>query len=130
MGRPRKYASPEELLAVGNKFFDECDEHDKPYTITGLALALGFTSRQDLINYAGYTEDFHDAIRGLKLRCEDFAASVALSKPNQAGAIFVLKNHGWSDQQRLEVSGPGGGPLQTEVKITFVKPGEPAEGEE
>ena len=118
VGRPRKYDSPEEILAAGEKFFDYCDAHDKPYTITGLALALGFTSRQDLINYSGYSEEFYDTIKSMKVRCEAYAEDLILQGKAQAGGIFVLKNHGWTDQH--EITGPGGSALITEVIVKFV----------
>ena len=54
MARPfgtRKYESVGELQSVIEEYFDFCDENEKPYTMSGLALALGI-SRQTLINYS------------------------------------------------------------------------------
>jgi predicted transcriptional regulator len=37
---------------------------------------------------------------------------------NTTAAIFYLKTQGgWREKQELEVSGPGGGPIATEVKV-------------
>ena len=32
-----------------------------------------------------------------------------------AGAIFILKNHGWSDTQKLELTGADGGPIDMRI---------------
>ncbi len=45
VGRPLKFQTVEELQAAIDGFFKECDQKQKPYTITGLALALD-TSRK------------------------------------------------------------------------------------
>ena len=129
-GKPRYYATVEALQAAGDAYFEACDAKEIPYTITGLALGLGFTSRQDLINYEGYGKEYHDTIRLFKLRCEACAQIIALTKPNQVGAIFVLKNHGWSDQQHVELSGPGGGGIMVHVSKYVKSNADTEEGED
>ena len=47
--------------------------------------------------------------------------------PDTTAAIFWLKNRRpdlWRDKHNMEVSGPDGSPLQSEVKVTFVEPGD------
>lgn len=102
-GRPLKYKTPEEIQAAIDVFFSECDTQEKPYTITGLALALGFTSRQALLNYEDRPE-FFDSIKSAKLRVEMFAEQ-RLFGPNAAGAIFALKNYDWRDTQDVRSTG-------------------------
>jgi hypothetical protein len=71
----------------------------RPYTITGLALALG-TSRQTLVNYEGRGA-FFDAIKEAKLRCENYVEE-GLFKGDvpPAPGIFNLKNnYEWKDEQ-------------------------------
>jgi hypothetical protein len=65
-GRPRKYQSVEQLQAAIDSYFESTEK----VIITGLALHLGFNSRQALINYEGYSEEFHDAIKRAKSRVE------------------------------------------------------------
>jgi len=68
-----------------------------PYTITGLALALD-TSRETLLEYQE-REEFVDAIKRAKLRCQNFT-ELKLYGPNATGPIFSLKNnYGWKDEK-------------------------------
>lgn len=102
-GRPLKIPTPEEFTALADAFFAECDEKKRPYTITGLALACGFSSRRDLINYAQRPEFLH-AVNSAKARVEAFAESRLYEGP-ATGPIFALKNFGWSDTQDINLSG-------------------------
>ena len=99
-GRPRKFDSVAKLAEEVEVYFDECDKSGEPYTWTGLALYLGFTSRQALDNYTQYDE-FSETVRRAKLRCENYAERMALTSRNPAGPIFILKNYGWSDSEQL-----------------------------
>lgn len=69
-------------------------------TITGLALYLGFTSRQALLNYEA-KEEFVDAVKKAKTKIES-AYEQALFGRNAAGPIFALKNFGWTDKQEID----------------------------
>lgn len=102
-GRPRTLESQEEFETRADAYFSDCDEKDKPYTVTGLALAVGLNSRQSLIRYEERPE-FSDAIKRAKLRVE-CCYEMRLHGPNPTGAIFALKNFGWSDKQELKHSG-------------------------
>ncbi len=62
---------------------------------------MGFSSRQSLINYEGYSEEFFDAIKRAKLRVEVYCEE-RLVENNPSGAIFALKNFGWSDKQEFD----------------------------
>ena len=97
VGCPLKFTCKEEMQVLGEKYFKECKENNEPLTITGLALGLGFNSRQSLLNYAENGE-FLDTIKNLKTRVENYAEKQAFSGKNPSGAIFVLKNHGWKDE--------------------------------
>jgi hypothetical protein len=102
-GRPRKYQSVEQLQTAIDSYFESTEK----VTVTGLTLHLGFNSRQDLINYEGYSEEFHDAIKRAKLRVEVYYEE-RLVGSHAAGPIFALKNFGWSDklQTFIEVVQP------------------------
>lgn len=122
-GCPLKWQSVEVMQIAIDKYFEDCDKgkekkvYDKkeetvktvtetiPYTITGLALALG-TTRQGLIDYAERGE-FSDAIKRAKLRCENYVEKLALSANSgvhPSGPIFCLKNYGWTDRQTIDVT--------------------------
>lgn len=107
MPRPRKYTKVEDMQVAIDKYFKECDENKVPYTITGLAIALGFDSRQSLLNYCNYEDDednsFLDTIKRAKTICEfDIERGLLSGKYNPTGAIFNLKNnYGWVDKQEI-----------------------------
>jgi hypothetical protein len=102
-GRPNKWESVDDIQPLIDAFFKECDDKDDPYTITGLALALG-TTRLGLINYEK-KPGFVNAIKEAKARCENYAEKRLYSDRNSAGSIFALKNYGWSDKQEVTVDG-------------------------
>lgn len=75
----------------------------KPPTITGLALAIGFNSRQGLLNYSA-KEAFYDTIARAKAVVEQYAESRLFDKDGANGARFSLSNNfkGWSERQQVE----------------------------
>lgn len=102
MGRPRKYDSVESMQEAIQNYFDSVKQED--LTITGLALHLGFTSRKDLINYEGYSEEFHHTIKKAKLIVEN-GYEGDLKKHGRPGTIFALKNFDWIDKREVENTG-------------------------
>lgn len=103
-GRPRLIETPEELTRRTDDYVAACKETGEPLTITGLALALGFTSRQSLAEY-GERPEFADAVKRARLLVEEDYERAARTAKNPAGAIFGLKNLGWSDRQDIEFRG-------------------------
>ena len=116
------YDTHEELNDAISEYFDSIKGEDglykEPPTITGLAYHLGFESRQSFYDYEKESE-FSYIIKRARLRVENFAEQQMYSK-TPAGAIFVLKNMGWSDKQELQHSGPNG--EQIAFKVIFVEP--------
>lgn len=125
-GRPPMYTSAEEMQKVIDKYFEDCDgvalfdddglpvrdkngkiirDGRRPYTITGLALALGFTSRQALLNYQD-KEEFVDTVTRAKARVEQYAEERLFDKHGSNGAKFSLANNfkGWSERQDLNLN--------------------------
>jgi hypothetical protein len=100
MARPRIISSPDEAWERGQAFFKERRSQDRPLTVTGLALALGLNSRQALLDYENRPE-FIDTIKALKSECEEYAEE-RIFGGNAAGAIFALKNYGWTDKQEID----------------------------
>ena len=108
-GRPRMYETAEELQKAIDKYFKEAKPKKKPNsdeyifncpTITGLAYALGFESRQSLYDYEKNSQ-FSYTIKKARLRIEN-QYEINLSNPfmKPAGSIFALKNIGnWKDKQ-------------------------------
>ena len=123
VGCPPAYKTPEEMQKVIDKYFDDCrgeyiivdgcavtDKNghpvktkERPLTITGLALALGFTSRQALLNYEA-KEEFVDTIKRAKSIVEQYAEERLYDKDGVNGAKFNLSNNfkGWSEKQQID----------------------------
>ena len=118
-GRPPKYTSCKQIEELIDKYFEDCkgkpfyDAEGKPVfdkyglpvfidvhppTITGLALALGFNSRQSLLNYQDKSE-FMDTITRAKSRIEMYNEERLYDKDGVNGAKFNLKNNfkGWAE---------------------------------
>lgn len=123
-GRPPLYNSVEEIQEMIDRYFEECDgkpfldkdgnpvrnrdgkiirDDRRPYTVTGLALALGFNSRQALLNYEGRPE-FNDTIKRAKARVERYAEERLYDNNGANGAKFSLANNfkGWTEKQTIE----------------------------
>lgn len=123
-GRPPKYKNKEEIQAMIDKYFEECngkilkdpngepilDKYgnviiydQRPPTVTGLALALGFCSRQALLNYQGKPE-FNDTITRAKAYVERYAEERLFDKDGANGAKFSLANNfeGWKDKREID----------------------------
>lgn len=124
-GRPPKYKTPQEMQAVIDAYFDACKgkpildkagelmrnknghviyDDRQPPTVTGLALALGFTGRQALLNYQAKPA-FVDTVTRAKSRCEEYAEARLYDKEGSGGAQFSLKaNFGWTEKPEQETS--------------------------
>ena len=101
-GRPSKFKSVEELQEAIDKYFEECDERGKPYTVSGLAYALD-TTRRTLLDYEEKDEYSH-TIKKAKAKIESFNEELLYSKDvPTVGVIFNLKNnYNWKDKQEIE----------------------------
>jgi hypothetical protein len=137
-GRPAKFNSPDEMQTAIDAYFAECDPHpvqvmfektnpktklvevktetrlsyQVPYTMTGLARALGFESRSSLVDYRKRGK-FSHTLLAAKLKIEEqVEIRMLTSNGVVAGIIFNAKNNfGWKDKQEQEVTGANGTPL-------------------
>lgn len=70
----------------------------KPPTVSGLALALGFSCRRDLNAYQGKKE-FCTTITRAKAQCEAYAEERLFDRDGTNGAQFSLRcNFGWNEK--------------------------------
>lgn len=136
-GRPLKFQTVKELKQKIEAYFGACDPHEatrsvvvrksdgttyvaeeqyiteqKPYTITGLALALK-TTRDVLLDYeSGKYDDrddtdedgerFSNAVKEAKIRVQARVEEMSLNGAG-AGTIFWLKNNaGWKDKTEVD----------------------------
>lgn len=116
-GRPAMFTDPEDMQAAVDQYFSETPEIK--YTITGLALFIGFESRQSFYDYEEHT-DFSYIIKKARLRIEH-GYELRLMTRNVTGAIFALKNMGWKDRVDSEIRYPDGVALNFNT-VPSVKP--------
>ena len=102
VGRPKKFSDNDvdDFINTINKYFENQLSIDKPITITGLCLALG-TTRDLLCDYSN-NPVFSDAIKQAKEIVANYAEEQCLTARNPAGAIFIAKNHGFTDKQEID----------------------------
>ena len=135
VGRPPMYKNKEEMQEKIEAYFKSCEgellkDNDekpimdkfnqpnligaKPPTITGLALALGFASRQALLNYQE-KDEFNDTITRAKSRVEQYAEERLFDRDGANGAKFSLANNfeGWKEKQSIEAD------VNSETTITI-----------
>jgi len=103
IGRPRVIESPEEMDRRLDEYLELCAEYEEPVTIMGMVLHMGFVDRNALDEYEkrdGFSRPVKRAKAAIALSYE-----LRLDRDRPTGAIFALKNMGWSDQQTIEVRG-------------------------
>lgn len=91
-----KWEDPEAFAKEVDNYFDT----ETFPTWTGLAIHLGFESRQSLEDYKkkdGFTYPIKKALLKIENTYEK-----GIQGKNPAGAIFALKNFGWKDKQEIE----------------------------
>ena len=125
VGRPPKYEHKEEIEGLIEEYFKKCegeilkDEEGevifdkfgnpvivgaRPPTVTGLALALGFSTRLSLLNYQGKKE-FMNTITRAKSMVEAYAEERLFDKDGSNGARFSLINNfrGWTEKPQTDL---------------------------
>jgi len=125
VGRPPMFKSASELEAKFDAYFERQDVEGRPYTMAGLCLAAGFSSKQSLYDYEG-KDEFVECIKRARLRIEEQLNEKLLAGQGMvAGPIFALKNHdpaSWRDKHETQITGAGGGPLQVAAGLVGMPP--------
>lgn len=124
-GRPRKIQSPEAMHELIDSYLADCEARDKPITLSGLILHMGLSSRQSLDEYANY-DGFFDPVKRAKLIVQ-LAYEERLHGNSPTGAIFALKNMGWSDKIEQAHTSPDGSMTPQRIEIMPVKPDDDSE---
>ena len=99
MARPRTWDNVNDLEKAIDEYFNQWIGR---VTITGLALHLGFESRQSIYDYEKNGQ-FSYTIKKARLRVENYY-ELNLLGDHTTGAIFALKNFGWADNQNINVT--------------------------
>lgn len=99
-GRPPIWDDPKAFEEAVDEYFAEQEESKLNPTWTGLALHLGFASRQSLEDYK-LKEGFSYPIKKALAKIEENYEQGLFTR-NPAGAIFALKNFGWRDTKEIK----------------------------
>ncbi|HUX60173.1 MAG TPA: terminase small subunit [Ignavibacteriaceae bacterium] len=101
-----RFRSAVELQKKIDEYFNECDANKSTYTITGFAYFLGFATRGSIYDYINKnkSKEMSFVVKRAKTRIEASIEARLIDK-NSIGAMFWLKNHDWSDVQKVEHSG-------------------------
>ena len=120
-----KFEDAKKLQEMVDAYFKECEGHVmvdettnfpifnsktglpvivdvRPPTMSGLALYLGFSSRESLLNYAG-RRDYVNIIVKAKSRVEKYFEERLFDKEGANGAKFALQNNfkGWQESAKV-----------------------------
>ena len=103
-GRPPIIATPEEFEEKAEAYFAEVRDRKEFPTVTGLAFALGFADRRSFYDYEK-REGFSHIVKRARLLVENGYERQLQTGAKATGAIFALKNMGWSDSRQIEHQG-------------------------
>ena len=98
-GRPRKIPTPEEFDRRVDAYVREMYRLHQPVTWTGMAMAIGFTSRTAMNSYEE-NEGFSDSVKRAKMFVEH-EYEKRLHGHNASGAMFALGNLGWENKRYM-----------------------------
>lgn len=99
-GKRRLFESPEEMEDLLARYVKNLEKNGEPATITGVCLFLGFDSKSTLDTYEKIPE-FEGVVKRVKLYVESHYERRLFDKA-PTGAIFALKNMGWSDKSQVD----------------------------
>ena len=100
VGRPRMYSKKEELEEQIKLYFINSYEERTKLTITGLILFCGFSDRKSFYSYEENPE-FSYTIKKARTLIE-MNYELMLQEAFPQGAVFALKNLGWSAEEKIE----------------------------
>lgn len=111
----RQVQSPEQLWDLFEIYVEECEVKEKPMTLAGVILALGFSSR-DAFNRYGTKPEYREVISRIRLSIEE-VYETRLHGPAAAGAIKWLSVHaGYTE--RVDIGNPNGETFKVEGEST------------
>jgi len=141
-GRPPYFTKVEDLENMVKEYFELFEEettkeqrkargievYENRPTITGLTLFLGFMSRDAFYKYEK-KEGFGYAIKAARSKIENLYENMMGTKTGTVGAIFALKNMGWSDKTEIDHTS-GGEKIQSPPPINVYSGAPPFAGDE
>lgn len=120
-GRPKELNDA--IIAKAQEYIDGGYIKDEEVpTIAGLALYID-KRRSTVYEWAKENPKFSDILGKIMEKQEIALVKGGLRGDyNAAVTKMMLTKHGYSDKVESEISGPGGGPMVNEVRLTIVDP--------
>lgn len=116
-----KVETPEKFDKAVEEYVEYKTKKKEPLTISGALLWMGIYDQHTLARYAE-RDGFAPSVKRLQVVVrEGYERRMHTTQPT--GAIFALKNMGWSDRVEAAVTNPDGTPLTIKVEVVFVTPG-------
>jgi hypothetical protein len=111
-GHPPLYKTSQELSEKIQEYFLSLEYTDsvgdvklRAPSVSGMAYYLGYDSRQSIYDQKGRGEDFSYVLRRAVVFIESYHEIHLTEGRSATGAIFWLKNHGWTDAQEIKQTG-------------------------
>lgn len=104
-GSEHLYPDCDELIEEIQEYFTQCDGCHEVYTVTGLALFLGYCDISNLRR--ARKRDNEQAIvleSAVSYIGRQHEAALSRITGQTSGAVFWLKNHGWNAEEQQEVT--------------------------
>ena len=101
MAGPPKFDTPEDFDYMVDLFVATCEAKNEPLTIPGLTLFLGFADKSSLYHYQK-KKAFANSVKRARTLIEESTVKRSMGS-HAAGAIFMLKNMGYTDRQNIQI---------------------------
>ena len=97
------YPSARMMQDSVNDYFDRCEINEKPPTMAGMALSLGFSTVASLNAYSDYGDDYKRVVESARTRVEAYLSEQLIVGKNAAGPLASLRqHHSWVDKRTVE----------------------------
>ena len=120
-GRPTNYS--QEILDKAKEYLEKWEElKDMIPSVEGLSEYIGI-ARPTIYKWAKEEDkqEFVDTLEALQAKQKRILLNKGLSSDfNSNITKLALGNHGMSEKNQTELSGPDGGPIQTTSTINFI----------
>jgi len=99
----KKYRMPQHMAKKALEYFEYYIKINRPLTVTGLALYLGFAGRHPFYEYKKY-EEYADLTKTLIALIEEDLLTIGINNPQKGRfASFVLTNMGYLSSNEKQV---------------------------
>jgi hypothetical protein len=112
MARIRDIKTPDEFDMLVDLYRADCVANDDPLSVVGLALFMGFSSKQTIYNYKEHEDGlFKDSVdRALSMVEKQHYDKVVKGECHQGNTFLLRSVYGYQDKQVIQVE-----PMKVEI---------------